>query len=64
MAGKYTPDTADVRKSYVQSRYDMWERKGEKAFKAEFDRWLAQHDEAVATEAVEGYKDRVLYEWD
>lgn len=64
MAEKYTPETSEVRKSYVKSRYDIWERKGEKAFKAEFDRWLAKHDDEVAVKAVEDYKEHVLYEWD
>ena len=56
MNKKYTPTTEDVRKRYVSTRDDLWGNRGDRAYRMEFNRWLAEHDAKVADKAIEKYE--------
>jgi hypothetical protein len=55
MSDRWTPDTDDVREIF--SEYD---EKANSEAEAEFDRWLAKHDEKVARDAVKAERLRIL----
>jgi hypothetical protein len=55
----YTPTTDEVREWYGDDVTDA-DRAWELAKRAEFDRWLAAHDEEVLDKAVERVWDEVL----
>lgn len=57
MSQKYTPKTEEVRALYASARFDVWERQGTRAFRSEFNRWLAEHDAQVAKKAITKYEE-------
>jgi hypothetical protein len=65
MMSNYTPDTEGVRGMYLlgfEGARQPWESPtiSPKVRKADFDRWLAKHDEKVARDAVKAERLRVL----
>jgi hypothetical protein len=46
----YTPDTSDVRDEYVMG-ITSWSTYSPEQARAQFDRWLSEHDQKIREEA-------------